>query len=155
MLHTLGEINDTLIEGLVDISAFMSINFSAIIIQEFGIIHLVSSSESYKTTSNVVIQALGKINELHVRVGDVQCLTNFMVVDINMYDILLGLDFLIKIGMVVDIEKGMIQIRWGQRNSIQVLSLNMVNMLQIMSKTKYFEDEEKQDETLQLWGVGP
>lgn len=78
-----------------------------------------------------------------------------MVVDINMYDILLGLDFLIKIGTVVDIEKGMIQIRWGRRNSIQVLSLNMVNMLQIMSKTRHFEDEEMQDETLQLWGVGP
>jgi hypothetical protein len=113
MLHSLGEINDTLIEGLVDISAFMSINLSATIIQELGIIHLVSHSKSYKTTSNVVIQALGKISELHVRVGDVQCLMNFMVVDINMYDILLGLDFLIKIGTVVDIEKGMIQIRWG------------------------------------------
>jgi len=155
MLHSLGEINDTLIEGLVDISAFMSINLLATIIQELGIIHLVSRSKSYKTTSNVVIQALGKISELHVRVGDVQCLMNFMVVDINMYDILLGLDFLIKIGTVVDIEKGMIQIRWGRRNSIQVLSLNMVNMLQIMSKTRHFEDEEKQDETLQLWGVGP
>jgi hypothetical protein len=55
----------------------------------------------------------------------------------------LGLDFLIKIGTVVDIEKGMIQIRWGWRNSIHVLSLNMVNMLQIMSKTRHFEDEEK------------
>ncbi len=33
---------------------------------------------------------------------------NFMVVDIDKYDIFLGLDFLIKIGAIVDIEKHMI-----------------------------------------------
>ncbi len=32
----------------------------------------------------------------------------FMVVDINNYDVLLGLYFLIKIKVVVDIEKGLI-----------------------------------------------
>jgi len=31
-----------------------------------------------------------------------------MVIDINNYDVLLGLDFLIKIKVVVDIEKGLI-----------------------------------------------
>lgn len=40
-----------------------------------------------------------------------QCMMNFMVVDTNCYDILLGLNFLIKMGAVVDVEKGMIQIK--------------------------------------------
>jgi len=68
---------------------------------------------------------------------------NVMVVDIDKYDNFLGLDFLIKIGAVVDIEKGMIQIRWGLGNNIQVLPLNMVNILQIVLEAKHFEDEEK------------
>jgi len=82
-------------------------------------------------------------SELHVQVGNVQCLMNVMVVDIDKYDNFLGLDFLIKIGAVVDIEKGMIQIRWGLGNNIQVLPLNMVNILQIVLEAKHFEDEEK------------
>jgi hypothetical protein len=32
------------------------------------------------------------------------------VVDTNNYDMLLGLDFLMKIGAVVDVEKGVIQV---------------------------------------------
>jgi hypothetical protein len=34
-----------------------------------------------------------------------------MVVDIDNYDLLLGLDFLIRIRAVVDVEKGMIQMK--------------------------------------------
>jgi hypothetical protein len=34
----------------------------------------------------------------------------FRVVDIDNYDLLLGLDFLMKIGVVVDVEKGVIQV---------------------------------------------
>jgi len=59
---------------------------------------------------------------------------NFMVEDTNNYDILLGLYFLTNIGIVVDIKKGMIQIRHGLKNNIHVMLLNMVNMLQIMSE---------------------
>jgi hypothetical protein len=58
-----------------------------------------------------VIQALGKISELPVRVGDVHFLMTFMIVDMNSYNILLGLDFLIKIGAVVDVERGLIQVK--------------------------------------------
>jgi hypothetical protein len=32
----------------------------------------------------------------------------FMVVDTDSYDVLLGLDFLMKIGVVVDVERGLI-----------------------------------------------
>jgi hypothetical protein len=47
---------------------------------------------------------LGIIDEIHVKVGGVQCTMTFMVVDTNNYDILLGLDFLIKIGAIMDVE---------------------------------------------------
>jgi hypothetical protein len=42
--------------------------------------------------------------------GKVVCQMIFLVVDIYNYDLLLGLDFLMKIGVVVDIEKGIIQV---------------------------------------------
>jgi hypothetical protein len=43
-------------------------------------------------------------------VGDVQCLMTFMIVDTNNYDLLLGLNVIIKIGDIVDVEKGLIQV---------------------------------------------
>ncbi len=58
-----------------------------------------------------MIQALGRISELPVRVGDVPCLMTFMIVDTNCYNILLGLVILIKIGTVVVVERGLIQIK--------------------------------------------
>ncbi|CAK9212744.1 unnamed protein product [Sphagnum troendelagicum] len=60
----------------------------------------------------------------------------FMVVDTDSYDVMLGLDFLIKIGAIVDVERGLIQVRHGPRANVEVLPLTMVNMLQKMnSKT--------------------
>jgi hypothetical protein len=76
------------------------------VVCELGIMHLVTESKSYKTTSGVVIQALGKINVITIKVGDMHYLMTCMIVDTNSYDLLFGLDFLIKIGVVVDVEKG-------------------------------------------------
>jgi hypothetical protein len=60
----------------------------------------------------------------------------FMVVDTNSYDVLLGLDLLIKIGTIVDVEQGLIQVRHGPRSDVEVLPLTMMNMLQkLNSKT--------------------
>jgi len=56
-----------------------------------------------------------------------------MVVDIDSYDVLLGLDFLIKIGAIVDVEQGLIQVRHDPGTNVEVLPLTMVNMLQIMN----------------------
>jgi hypothetical protein len=53
----------------------------------------------------------------------------FIVIDTNSYDILLGLDFLIKIGAIVDVERGLIQVRHGPRANVEVLPLTMVNLL--------------------------
>ncbi len=42
------------------------------------------------------------------------------------------MDFLIKIGAIIGVEKGMIQVRQGHGNNIHALPLNMVNMLQVV-----------------------
>jgi len=43
-------------------------------------------------------------------------------------------------GMVMDVEKNVIQIHNGPRMEVKVLPLNMFNMLQVLEK---FEDEAK------------
>jgi predicted aspartyl protease len=127
-LHLLVEINNYVVEGLVDIGASMSV-MATVVVRELGIMHLVARSETYKTASGVVTQALGRIDEVLVKVGGVQCTMTFMVVDTNSYDVLLGLDFLIKIGVIVDVERGLIQVRHGPGTNVEVLPLTMVNML--------------------------
>jgi len=62
----------------------------------------------------------------------------FLVVDTDSYDLLLGLDFVIKIGAIVDVEKGVIQVRNKPRREVEVLPLNVVNMLHV------FEGSEKE-----------
>ncbi len=62
-LHLAVEINQATIEGLVDTGAFMSI-MAANVVKELGIMHLVVGHETYKTTSGIVTQALGRIVEL-------------------------------------------------------------------------------------------
>jgi hypothetical protein len=42
----------------------------------------------------------------------------------------LGLDFLVKIGAVVDVEKGVIQVWNGPGMEVELLPLTIVNMLQ-------------------------
>ncbi len=61
----------------------------------------------------------------------------FLVVDIDNYDLLLGLDFFIKIGVVIDMEKGVIQVHNVPRMEVEVLPLKMVNMFE------KFEDKAK------------
>jgi predicted aspartyl protease len=127
-LHLPVEINSYVVEGLVDIGASMSV-MAAAVVKELGIMHLVTGSETYKTASGVVTQALGRIDEVPIKVGGVQCTMTFMVVDTDSYDVLLGLDFLMKIGAIVDVERGLIQVRNGPRANVEVLPLTMVNML--------------------------
>jgi hypothetical protein len=57
-----------------------------------------------------------------------------MIINTAIYDLLLGLDFFIKIRHVVNVEKEKIQVRRGVGNNIQILPLNMVNMLQIVNE---------------------
>ncbi len=128
-LHLLVEINNYIVEGLVDTRASMFV-MAAAVIRELGMMHLVTGSETYKTASGVITQALGRIDEIPVKVGGVQCTMTFMVVDTDNYDVLLGLDFLIKIGAIVDVERGLIQVKHGPCANVEVKPLTMVNLLQ-------------------------
>jgi len=128
-LHLLVEINSYLIEGLVDTGASMSV-MAAVVVRELGLMHLVSGSETYKTASGTVTQALGRIGEMPIKVGGIQCNMTFMVVDTYSYDVLLGLDLLIKIGAIVDVEQGLIQVRRGPGTDVEVLPLTVVNLMQ-------------------------
>jgi hypothetical protein len=131
-MHLSVEMNGYLIKGLVDTGASMSV-MAAVVVREMGMMHLVSGSETYKIASGIVTQAMGRIDEVSVKIGGVQCLMTFMVVDTNSYDVLLGLDFLIKVGAIVDVERGLIQVRHGPGADVEVLPLTMVNMLQTLN----------------------
>jgi predicted aspartyl protease len=106
-LHLIVEVHNGLIKGLVDTCAFM-LMMATTIVQELGIMYLVLGNESYKTAFGTIIRALGRITNIRVKVGNVQCSMVFIIVDIDSYDVLLDLDFLMKIGIMVDVEKGVI-----------------------------------------------
>jgi len=116
------------VEGLIDIGASM-FAMVIVVVRELGIMHLVTKFETYKTMSGIITQAMGRIDKVPIKVGGVQCTMTFMVVDIDSYDILLGLNFLIKNGAIVDVEQGLIQLRNGPVANVEVLPLTMVNML--------------------------
>jgi predicted aspartyl protease len=102
-LHLLVEINNYVVKGAVNTGTSMYVIIVAVV-KKLGIMHLVTEFETYKIVSKVVTQAMRKINEVPIKVGGVQCTMTLMVVDTYNYDILLGLDFLIKIGVIVDVE---------------------------------------------------
>jgi hypothetical protein len=52
-------------------------------------------------------QAMGRIVEMLLHVGKILCKMDFMVVDTNGYDVLLGVDCFIKSGAVVDVEQNL------------------------------------------------
>jgi predicted aspartyl protease len=131
-LHLPVEINNYVVEGLVHTGASMSV-MVVVVVRELGMMHLVTRSETYKIASGVVTQALGRIDEVPVKVGGVQCTMTFMVVDTDSYDVLLGLDFLMKIGAIMDVEQELIQVRNGPGANVEVLPLTMVNLLQKMN----------------------
>jgi hypothetical protein len=139
-LHLLVEINRYVVKRLIDTRASMSV-MAVVVVRELGMMHLVAGSETYKTASRVVTQALGRIDEVTVRVGGVLCVMTFMVVVIDSYDVLLGLDFLMKIGAIMDVEQGLIQVRKGPGTNVEVLPLTMVNLLQRMSSGALLQKE--------------
>jgi hypothetical protein len=53
----------------------------------------------------------------------------FLVVDTYTYDLLLGLNFFMKIGVVVNVEKNTIHVRHGPRVDVEMLPLNVVNIV--------------------------
>jgi hypothetical protein len=65
-------------------------------------------------------------------IGVATCNMVLMVINADSYDVFLGLDFLIKIGAIVDLERKLIQVKQGPGTNVHVLPLNMVNMLQLV-----------------------
>ncbi len=102
------KIQNGLIESLVDTGVYMSVMAVGIVIRELGIVHMVFRTKNYKTTSGIVTKALGRIIDLLVKVGNIQCNLVFLIVDIDNNDIMLGPNFFMKIGTIVDVEKGVI-----------------------------------------------
>jgi predicted aspartyl protease len=138
MLHLAVEINQAMIEGLVDTRASMSI-MVANVVRELGIMHLVAGHETYKTAFGIVMQELRRITKLPIKVGWIICQMIFLMVDTDSYDLLLGLNFLIKIGTFVDVEEGVIQVHNKPEMEVEVLPLNVINMLQVLER---FEEEK-------------
>jgi len=54
----------------------------------------------------------------------------FLVVDMNTYDLMLGFDFLMKIGALIDVKKSTIQVRHGPGVDVEMLLLKVVNIVQ-------------------------
>jgi hypothetical protein len=67
----------------------------------------------------------------------------FMVVDTDSYDVLLELDFLIKIGAIVDVERRQIQVRHGPGPEVEVLPLTMVNMMQSLNSEPLMPNDSR------------
>jgi hypothetical protein len=66
----------------------------------------------------------------------------FSVINTSNYDLLLGLDFLMKIRTIVDVEKGVIQVWKGPSVAIEILPLNVINMLQRIAMLEEVEHAE-------------
>jgi predicted aspartyl protease len=69
-LHLLVEINNYVVERLVDTRASMFV-MAATMFKELGIMHLVIGFEIYKITSRVITRAMGRIDEVPIKVGDI------------------------------------------------------------------------------------
>jgi len=68
MLHLVVEINQALFEGLVEIGVSMSIMVTSVV-RKLSVMHLVSRHETYKITSRIITQALGRIINIPIIVG--------------------------------------------------------------------------------------
>jgi len=66
-LHLPVEISNYIVEGLVDTGTSMSV-LAVAIVRELGIMHLVTRNESYNTASGVITRALGRVDEIQVRI---------------------------------------------------------------------------------------
>jgi len=117
----------------VDTCVSMSI-MATRIVRKLGIMHMVYGTKSYKTMASTIIRTLGKIIDLLVKVGNIQCNMVFLIVDTYSYDILLGLNFLMNFKTIVDVEKGVIEVQNGLRMAVELFPLTTVNMLQLVLK---------------------
>jgi hypothetical protein len=87
------------------------------------------------------MQVVGRVENLLAKVGGIKCFTTYMVVDMHSYNILMGSSFFVKIGVILDVKRGLIQVINGIGLDIQVLSLNTINMINLVGND-VFEDKQ-------------
>jgi hypothetical protein len=73
----------------------------------------------------------------------------FLMVVTNSYDLFFGLDFLMKIEAIIDVEKGLLHVCNELGMEVEVLPLNVVKMLHVLEKSKE-ENNEIQRELLNV-----
>ncbi|CAK9874053.1 unnamed protein product [Sphagnum jensenii] len=81
-------------------------------------------------TTNTQVSMVSTVPVSHGSCSGPRARMTFMVVDTDSYNVLLGLDLLIKIGAIVDIEQGLIQVKRGPGVDVEVLPLTVVNLMQ-------------------------
>jgi len=59
------------------------------------------------------------------------CFITFMVVDTNGYHFLMGV-FLMKLNVMVNVKKGVMQVWNGFNTHVQVLPLNVINLVKML-----------------------
>ena len=138
LLLTVG-ISGTYVNGQMDTGASMSI-MSEDTARELGLLKEVIGEESYRTASGAVEKALGRLEQVPVMVADVRILQDFMMIRTTSYKMLLGIDFLFKVGAVLDFEQALIQIRKGPGTNMQVLKLHEIHMA-----TRECSDDSQED----------
>jgi hypothetical protein len=100
--------------------------------------NLVSSHETYKTTFGTITIALARPDDILVCVSNVVCSMVFLVVDTDTYNLLLGLDFLMKIGAMVDVGKSTIQVKHGPRVDVEMLPFECCDHCIVWGDMAYF-----------------
>jgi hypothetical protein len=75
-------------------------------VHTFGMMHLVVQKQNYKMALGFMMNSMGINENLFKKVlGEITCFITIMVMDKNGYHVPMGLDFLMKIGVVIDMEK--------------------------------------------------
>jgi len=80
---------------------------------------------------------MGRVENLLVKVVGIKYFMTFMIINIDEYNLLMGLDFLMKIRAIVDVERGLIQIKNIPGLDVQVLPLNIIDVLSSMSGDEF------------------
>lgn len=96
-----------MIKGLVDIDAPMFV-VPMWVVKELGSMHLISKTKNYKIAFGTITITLGRNINLPMKVGNFNHNMVFLIAKTNTYDILLDLYLLMKVGAIVDVQKGVI-----------------------------------------------
>ncbi len=80
-----------------------------------------------------------------MKVGGIDSQMVFLVVDIDNYDLILGLDFLMKIGTIIDVENWVIQVHNRLGMEVKILLLNVVNMLKVLEQSEEEKDKMQRE----------